>query len=198
VKISVLACIFLSTSVIAASPPSTPEVLGVALGASVERLQQVIPQFKCYGATCVFDPIDAAYARCGEASSSPGVLDCYAQSGADYAFVSTHGAKYTAYLKDGRVGEFRVTFPTSSADEVVKALKENYGPPADDREFDTENRLGLKFRNRAVIWRLGDSEITVERRSVDVDTGLATIVATWYRHATAGDQEIGGKSDAGQ
>ena len=101
------------------------------------------------------------------------------------------------FIKDGRVGEFRITFPTARADEVVSSLGEEYGPPSDDREVETQNRLGLKFRNRTVTWRRADSEITVERRSVDVDTGLATFVATWYTRATANDQEIAGKSDAG-
>lgn len=186
---------FFSASALAASPTPPVEVLGVALGANVEKLHQVIPQFKCYGATCTFYPSDAANAQCGPVSSNPGVLDCYAQAGSQYAFGSARGAEYTAYLEDGRVGEFRVTFPMASADEVVSAMKEQYGPPSDDREFDAQNRLGLRYRNRVVVWRLTDAEITVERRSIDVDTGLATLAATWYSRGTADEQKIGGKSD---
>ncbi len=195
-KIPLSACAFFSAAAIAASPTPPLEVLGVALGASAERLQQVIPLFKCYGATCSFDPIDAANAQCGPVSSNPTVLECYTSAGTEYAFGPARGAKYTAYLQDGRVGEFRITFPTARADEVVSALTKEYGSPSDDREVETQNRLGLKFRNRIVTWRQSDSEITVERRAVDVDTGSATFVAAWYSRATATDQEIGGKSDA--
>ena len=197
-KIPLSACAFFSAAAVAASPAPPLEVLGVALGASAERLQQVIPLFKCYGATCSFDPIDAADAQCGPVNSNPTVLDCYTSAGTEYAFGPARGAKYTAYLKDGHVGEFRITFPTAHADEVVTALTEEYGSPADDREVETQNRLGLKYLNRTVTWRRSDSEITVERRAIDVDTGLATFVAAWYRRATATDQEIGGKSDAGR
>jgi hypothetical protein len=197
VKFSRIACGFcFSTVALAASPTHPLEVLGVPLGASAETLHQLIPLIKCYGATCSFDPIDAAIAQCGPMSSNPGVLDCYAQAGSEYAFGPARGAKYTAYLKDGRVGEFRITFPIASADEVVSALREEYGAPSDDREFDAQNRLGLKFHNRAVAWRRADGEITVERRSVDVDTGLATFAATWYSRGTVDAQEIAGKSDA--
>jgi len=196
VKFVLMAGLAFSVSAIAAPPAPRPQVLGVALGDSAERLQQVVPLFKCYGATCVFDPIDAASAQCGPVSSDPAVLDCYARSGSEYAFGPARGAKYTAYLEDGRVGEFRITFPTARADEVVSAMREEYGSPSDDREVETQNRLGLKFRDRTVTWRRADSEITVERRSVDVDTGLATFVATWYARATGNDQEIAGKSDA--
>ncbi len=196
-KIPLKACAFLSAAAMAASPTPPLEVLGVALGDSVEKLQHVIPLFKCYGATCSFDPIDAANVECGPLSSNPTVLDCYTGTGSEYAFGPAHGAKYIAYLKDGRVGEFRITFPTARSDEVVSALTKEYGSPSDDREVDTQNRLGLQFRNRTVSWRRSDGEITVERRAVDVDTGLATFVASWYSRATANDQEIGGKSDAG-
>ena len=192
-KIPLSACAFFSAAAVAASPAPPLEVLGVALGASAERLQQVIPLFKCYGATCSFDPIDAANTQCGPVSSNPTVLDCYTSAGTEYAFGPARGAKYTAYLKDGHVGEFRITFPTARADEVVRALTEEYGSPSDDREIETQNRLGVKFRNRR-----SDSEITVQRRAVDVDTGSATFVAAWYSRATATDQEIGGKSDAGR
>lgn len=195
-RLAPIACAFLSASALAVSPPPQLEVLGVALGASAEKLHQAVPQFKCYGATCTFDPIDAANAQCGPASSDPGVLNCYTNVGSEYAFGTARGVKYTVYLKDGRVGEFRVTFPTASADEVVSAMKEKYGPPSDDREFEAQNRLGLKFRNRAVAWWRADGEIAVERRSIDVDTGLATFVAAWYSRGAADDREIAGKSDA--
>ena len=192
-----MACgLFFSATALAASPTPPLEVLGVALGASVEKLHQVIPLFNCYGATCSFDPIDAANVQCGPATSNPAVLDCYARAGSEYAFGPAHGAKYTAYLKDGRVGEFRVTFPMASADAVVSAMKDQYGPPSTDQEFETQNRLGLQFRNRVVTWHRTDVEISVERRSTDVDTGLATFAADWYSRTTSNDQEIGGKSDA--
>jgi hypothetical protein len=196
VKIAAIACAFFAASAIAAAPTPPLEVKGVPLGATVEQLQQAIPLFKCHGATCIFDPIDAASAQCGPASSEPAVLDCYGRSGSEYAFGPARGAKYSAYLKDGRIGEFRVTFPTARADEVVIALTEKYGTPSDDRRFETQNRLGARFGNRAVTWRRADGEITVERRSVDVDTGLATFIAAWYALATANDKEIAAKSDA--
>jgi hypothetical protein len=196
VKIPAIACAFFATSAFAAAPTPQLEVKGVPLGATVEQLQQAIPLFKCNGATCIFDPIDAATAQCGSVSSEPAVLQCYGSSGSEYAFGPAHGAKYTARLKDGRVGEFRVTFPTARADEVVIALTEKYGAPSGDRQFETQNRLGARFVNRAVTWHRADGEITVERRSVDVDTGLATFIADWYALATANDKEIGATSDA--
>ena len=195
-KIALIACACLSVSRIAAAQAPPLEVQGVALGASAEQLQQTIPQFRCYGATCSFDPSDAATAQCGPVSSDPSVLACYAQAGSQYAFASAHGARYAAYLHEGRVGEFRVTFPMASADTVASTLQEKYGPPSLDREFDAKNRLGASFVNRVVTWRRADGEITVERRALDVDTGLATFIAAWYAQATAGNKAIAEKSDA--
>lgn len=187
--------LFVAPALAATSAPPL-EVQGVPLGASVEQLQQAIPLFRCYGATCTFDPAEAASARCGPLSSDPAVLGCYGRSGSDYAFASVHGAEYVAYLRAGRVGEFRVTFPTAHADEVVSALQQKYGPPSDEREFEAQNQLGARFVNRVVTWRRADGEISVERRAVDVDTGLATFIADWYARATANDTEIGVKPDA--
>ena len=185
---------FFATSALAAAPVPL-EVQGVPLGATVAQLQQAIPLFKCYGATCTFDPQDAAQAQCGRVSVDPAVLDCYARSGSRYAFGPVRGAKYSAFLKDGRVGELRVTFPVAHADEVVIAMTEKYGKPADDRQFESQTRLGERYGDRVVAWNLPDGSITVERRSVDVDTGSATFIATWYAKATANSKEIAVKSD---
>ena len=194
-KIPAIAGALFAGSAIAAAQTPPLEVKGIPLGATAEQLQQAIPLFKCRGATCIFDPIDAAIAQCGPVSSDPAVLGCYSSSGSEYAFGPAHGAKYTAYLKDGRIGEFRITFPTASADEVVIALKEKYGVPSGDRQFETQNRLGASFVDRTVTWHRSDGEIRVERRSVDVDTGLATFTAAWYALATTKANEIAGKSD---
>lgn len=196
VKISSLMCALFAASAIAGSQTPRLEVQGVPLGATVEELQQAIPLFRCYGATCTFDPAEAASARCGPVSSDPAVLGCYGSAGSKYAFASVHGAEYTAYLNGGRVGEFRVTFPTAHADEVVSALEEKYGTPSDAREVETENQLGARFVNRVVSWHRADGEITVERRAADVDTGLATLIADWYARATANDKAIELKPDA--
>jgi hypothetical protein len=195
VRAAALAGVWLAGSAIAAAQTPPLEVNGVPLGVTAAQLQQAIPLFKCHAATCSFDPVDAAMTQCGPVGSDYAVLECYARVGREYAFGPAHGAKYTAYLKDGRVGEFRVTFPTASADEVVTALTEKYGAPSSDRQFETQNRLGARFVGRTVRWRSTGGEITVERRSVDVDTGLATLIATWYAMATAKDQELAGKSD---
>jgi len=196
VKIPPITCIWIAASAIAAAPTPPLEVQGVPLGATVEQLQQANPLFRCYGATCTFYPAEAASAQCGTVSSEPAVLGCYARVGSEYAFASVHGAEYVAYLKGGRVGEFRVMFPTAHADEVVAALEEQYGAPSDDREFETQNQLGARFVNRVVTWRRAEGEIKVERRAVDVDTGLATFIADWYARATAIDKEVGAKPDA--
>jgi hypothetical protein len=194
-KIAALALALLAaSSITAVSAPL--EVKGVPLGATVEQLQQAIPLFKCYGATCTFDPVDAALARCGEARVDQAVLECYGRTGSEYAFGPVHGAKYSAFLKDRRVGEIRVTFPVAHSDEVVIAMIEEYGKPTDDRQVESQSRLGEKFSNRVVTWSRPDGTLTVERRSVDVDTGSATFVATWYAQATANAREIGGQSDA--
>lgn len=195
VKAVAAAGAWLAGSALAAAQTPPLEVNGVPLGVSAAQLQQAIPLFKCHAATCTFDPVDAAMAQCGPVGPDYAVLDCYARVGRVYAFGPAHGAKYTAYLKDGRVGEFRITFPTASADEVVTALTEKYGAPSSDRQFETHNRLGAGFVGRTVTWRSTAGEITVERRSLDVDTGLATLVATWYAAATTHDQELAGKSD---
>jgi hypothetical protein len=195
-KIAGVACAFFTVAAIAAPPAPPLEVIGVLLGDTLAELQQVIPQFKCYGATCTFDPIDAAEARCGDASADPGVLDCYGKSGSEYAFASVHGAKYSAFLKDGRVGEIRVTFPAARADEVVIAITEKYGRAANDRQFESQTLLGEKVGNRAVTWSRPDGTITVERRAADVDTGSATFVAPWYAQATGKGKEIAAKFGA--
>jgi len=193
-KIAAIAFAFFAASAIAAAPAPL-EVKGVPRGATVEQLRQTIPQFKCYGATCTFDPMDAAVARCGEVRADQGVLECYGRLGSEYAFGPVHGAKYSAFLKNGRVGEIRVTFPVAHADEVVIAMTEIYGKPADDRQLESQSRLGEKFGNRVVTWSRPDGTITVERRSLDVDTGSATFIAAWYAQATANGKEIAAKSD---
>jgi hypothetical protein len=185
----------LSTAAIAADPPPL-EVHGVVLGATAKQLQQVIPQFKCYGATCAFDPRDAAQAQCGDATADQPVLDCYGRIGTEYAFGPVHGAQYSAYLRDGRVGEIRVTFPVARADEVVADMMAKYGKPSDDRQSESVTQLGEKFNNRTVTWSRSDGTISVERRAVDLDTGSATFVATWYAQATAKGKEIAGQSGA--
>ena len=194
-KIAVAAYASFATCSVAATLEPPLEVKGVPLGATVQQLQQAIPQFKCYLATCTFDPMDATISRCGEASADQAVLDCYGRSGSEYAFGAVHGAQYSAFLKEGRVGKFRVTFPIARADEVVLALTQEFGKPTDDRQFEAVSRLGEAFSNRAVTWRRSDGTITVERRAIDVDTGSATFVATWYAQATANAKEIAGQSD---
>ena len=183
-------------SAAAAQPTGPIAVQGVPLGATLEQLQQAIPQFKCYGATCTFDPLDAAAAQCGEASADQSVLACYGRSGAEYALGPVHGAKYSAFLKGGRVGEIRVTFPAARADEVVAAMTEKYGKPTDDRQFESQSRLGEKFGNRAVTWNRPDGVIAVERRSIDVDTGSATFIAPWYAQATGNGKELAAQHDS--
>ena len=76
---------FVVASGLAAAQAPPIAVQGVPLGSTVEQLQQAIPQFKCYGATCTFDPVDAAIARCGEASADQPVLECYGRIGSEYA-----------------------------------------------------------------------------------------------------------------
>ena len=183
-----------SAAAFAADPAPPLEVNGVSLGATVAQLRQAIPQFKCYGATCTFDPVDAATALCGEASAEQPVLECYGRIGSEYAFGPVHGAKYSAYLRDGRVGEFRVTFPVARADEVVLDMTEKYGKPSADRQIEAQSRLGEKFSNRTVTWSRSDGTISVERRAVDLDTGSATFVAGWYAQATANGKEIAAQS----
>jgi hypothetical protein len=187
---------FVVASGLAAAQTPPIAVQGVPLGATVEQLLQAIPQFKCYGATCTFDPLDAATSQCGEATADQSVLSCYGRSGANYAFGPVHGAQYSAYLKGGRIGEFRVTFPVARADEVVAAMTEMYGKPTDDRQFESQSRLGEKFGNRAVTWTRPDGVIAVERRAVDVDTGSATFIATWYAQTTGKGKELAGEHDA--
>jgi hypothetical protein len=195
-KLATIFCVLFATSALAATPAPPLEVKGVQLGATMEQLRGAIPQVKCYGATCTFDPVDVAAARCGEASAEQSVLDCYGRIGTDYAFGQVHGAKYSAYVKDGRVGEIRVTFTVARADEVVTAMTEKYGKPTDDRQFESQTRLGEKFGNRAVTWSRPDGTLTVERRAIDVDTGSAIFVAEWYAKATALGKEIATKSGA--
>ena len=185
---------FFAATSIAAVPAPPLEVHGVLLGATVQQLQQAIPQFKCYGATCTFDPVDAATAQCGEASAEQPVLECYGRIGSEYAFGPAHGAKYSAFLKDGRVGEIRVTFPVARADEVVIDMTEKYGKPSNDRQLESLSRLGEKFSNRTVTWSRPDGTISVERRAVDLDTGSATFVAGWYAQATANSKELAAQS----
>jgi hypothetical protein len=195
-KIAVTVGAFFAASAIAAEPVPPLEVHGVLLGATVQQHQQAIPQFKCYGATCTFDPIDAAIVQCGEASTDQPVLECYGRIGSEYAFGPVHGAKYSAFLKDGRVGEIRVTFPVARADEVVVDMTEKFGKPASDRQIESQSRLGEKFSNRTVTWSRSDGTISVERRAVDIDTGSATFVAPWYAQATANGREIAAESGA--
>jgi hypothetical protein len=185
-----------SSAAIAAGPAQPLEVNGVSLGATLAQLKQAIPQFKCYGATCTFDPVDAATAQCGEASADQSVLACYGRIGSEYAFGAVHGAKYSAYLKDGRVGEFRVTFPVARADEVVLDITEKYGKPSNDRQVEAQSQLGEKFSNRTVTWSRPDGTINVERRAVDLDTGSATFVAGWYAQSTGNGKEIAVQSGA--
>jgi len=194
-KYAGFASAFVVASALAAAPVPPIAIQGVPLGATVEQLQRAIPQFKCYGATCTFDPMDAAVAQCGEASADQSVLGCYGRSGAEYAFGPVHGAQYSAYLKGGRVGEFRITFPVARADEVVAAMTEMYGKPTNDRQFQSQSRLGEKFDNRAVTWDRPDGVIAVERRSVDVDTGSATFIATWYAETTGKGKELAAEHD---
>ncbi len=184
----------ISAAAFAADPAPPLEVNGISLGAIVGQLRQAIPQFKCYGATCTFDPVDAAIARCGEASADQPVLECYGRIGSEYAFGPVHGAKYSAYLSDGRIGEIRVTFPVARADEVVLYMTEKYGKPSADRKIEAQSRLGEKFSNRIVTWNRPDGTISVERRAVDLDTGSATFVASWYAQATANGKEIAAQS----
>jgi hypothetical protein len=195
-NIAVIGSTFFAAMSIAAAQVPPLEVQGVELGATVQQLQKAIPQFKCYGATCAFDPTDAATAQCGEATADQPVLDCYGRIGSEYAFGSIHGAKYSAFLRDGRVGELRVTFPVARADDVVIDMTQKYGKPTDDRQSESLSRLGEKFNNRVVTWSRSDGTIRVERRALDVDTGSATFVARWYAEATAHGKEIAGQSGA--
>lgn len=90
---TLIVCAMFTAWAFAQTPMPPLEVRGIPLGATLEQLRQKIPLFRCYGATCTFDPADAAAGQCGLVSADPAVLACYADVGSENAFGPAHGAQ---------------------------------------------------------------------------------------------------------
>lgn len=75
-----------------------------------------------------------------------------------------------------RLATVKITFSTSSFQQVKRALEDKYGLGESSHSV-VQNRMGASFNNETIVWRGNDASMTLDLRDQKIDQSGLTIKA---------------------
>ena len=90
---------------------------------------------------------------------------------------------------DGKVGNIDAEFNVDNADQILRALREKYGPPALDTITHLQNSMGAQIRGRKIYWHWAHISIVFKSPDSMIDEGTLSAYTMEYIAAIERDQK---------
>lgn len=193
IRATALMALALAAPIMASAQVPPLEIKGVKLDSPISEFKARFPGASCRadGSACSAFPTDSMAAACKgiDAQCRKAVMD-------QFMFGPASASMFFAMVRDGRIGALSVIVSSADVDAVVDAMTQKYGKPSSDKTGVLQNRMGASFDNREVLWNRPDGQISVTKRSADIDTGAVTMMTASYISASPKDRQEKAKAAA--